>query len=128
MKPQNFIIRRYFIVFCLATLICSSGALFAQKTHHFKPTKYYFTYDAKHEPVLKLKPGDTLMTSTLDAFGNTITSSDQKASEIVHLPKVNHQTGPFFVDGAEPGDILVIHLFFKRCSFSYMQQQRDSHS
>jgi acetamidase/formamidase len=110
MKPPNLTMKRYSIVACLAILICSTGTLFAQKTHHFKPTKYYFTYDAKHEPVLKLKPGDILKTSTLDAFGNSISSSDQKASEIVHLPKVNHQTGPFFVEGAEPGDTLVIHL------------------
>ena len=98
------------IVAFLAILLCSISTLFAQKTHDFKPTKYYFTYDAKHEPVLKLKPGDILKTSTLDAFGNSISSSDQKASEIVHLPKVNHQTGPFFVEGAEPGDTLVLHL------------------
>ena len=38
----------------LVILICHSGALFAQKTHHFKPSKFYFTYDAKHEPVLKI--------------------------------------------------------------------------
>jgi len=102
---------KQFLVFLfLVMLICYSGALFAQKTHHFKPTKYHFTYDAKHEPVLKLKPGDTLMTSTLDAFGNTISSNKQKANEIVHLPNVNHQTGPFYVEGAEPGDTLVIHL------------------
>jgi acetamidase/formamidase len=97
-------------VICLILSICSSVTLFAQKTHTFKPAHYYFTYDAKHEPVLKLKPGDTLITSTLDAFGNAITTAEQKASDIVHLPKVNHQTGPFYVEGAEPGDTLVIHL------------------
>ncbi len=119
MKSQNFVIRLYLIVFCATTIIFSAGALFAQKTHRFKPTKYYFTYDAKHEPVLKLKPGDTLITSTLDAFGSTISTSDQKASEIVHLPKVNHQTGPFFVEGAEPGDTLVLHLLKVRPNREY---------
>jgi len=83
---------------------------FAQKTHHFKPAKYYYTYDGRHEPVLKLKPGDILITTTVDAFGNMISNEKQRASELVHLPKVNHQTGPFFVEGAEPGDTLVLHL------------------
>jgi len=82
MKPTGTTMKGYSIVACLAILICSTGTLLAQKTHHFKPTKYYFTYDAKHEPVLKLKPGDILKTSTLDAFGNSISSSNQKASEI----------------------------------------------
>jgi acetamidase/formamidase len=119
MKPSRLTMKRYAKVACLAILICCTGTLFAQKIHQFKPTKYYFTYDAKHEPALKLKPGDILETSTLDAFGNTISSSDQKASEIVHLPKVNHQTGPFFVEGAEPGDTLVIHLLKVRPNRDY---------
>jgi len=82
----------------------------AQKTHHFKPTKYYYTYDASHEPALKLKPGDILITTTRDAFGNKISRKEQRASELVHLPEVNDQTGPFYVEGAEPGDTLVLHL------------------
>jgi acetamidase/formamidase len=92
------------------SFIANAGVLFAQKTHRYKPTQYYFTYDARHKPVLKLKPGDILVTSTVDAFGNKVTRSDQRASEIIHLPKVNHQTGPFYVEGAEPGDTLVLHL------------------
>lgn len=84
--------------------------LFAQKTHHYKPATFHYTYDAKHEPVLKLKPGDILVTQTVDAFGNRVTRKDQLASEIVHLPKVNDQTGPFYVENAEPGDTLVLHL------------------
>ncbi|MGD9347872.1 MAG: acetamidase/formamidase family protein [Candidatus Aminicenantes bacterium] len=87
---------------------------FAQKTHHFKPTKYYYTYDAKHEPVLALAPGDTLITTTRDAFSNKIFKEDQKASELIHMPKVNDQTGPFYVEGAETGDTLVLHLMSVR--------------
>ncbi|MEE9501653.1 MAG: acetamidase/formamidase family protein [Candidatus Aminicenantaceae bacterium] len=96
-------------VLCLCVLTLSSLS-FAQKTHYFKPTKYYYTYDAKHEPVLTLAPGDTLITTTRDAFGNKISKEDQKASELIHMPKVNDQTGPFYVEGAEPGDTLVLHL------------------
>jgi len=92
---------------------------FAQQIHHFKPTKFYYTYDAKHEPVLKLKPGDTLITTTVDAFGNKISRQDQRASELVHLPEVNHQTGPFYVEGAEPGDTLVLQLLNVRPNRDY---------
>ncbi len=96
-------------VLCLCVLTLSSLS-FAQKTHYFKPIKYYYTYDAKHEPVLTLAPGDTLITTTRDAFSNKISKEDQKASELIHMPKVNDQTGPFYVEGAEPGDTLVLHL------------------
>lgn len=119
MKNSTRMIKPFMIFIIIGILISNSSILFAQKTHNFKPTKFYFTYDAKHEPVLKLKPGDTLVTSTVDAFGNKISRSDQKASEIVHLPKVNHQTGPFYVEGAEPGDILVLHLLKVRPDRDY---------
>lgn len=103
---MNFLTIFLFFVF----IMFFSSISFPQKTHHFKPAKYYFTYDAKHKPVLKLKPGDTLVTTTLDAFGNVITQKDQRASELIHLPKVNHQTGPFYVEGAMPGDTLILHV------------------
>jgi len=99
----------YGLVLCLCIFTLSSFS-FAQKTHHFKPVKYYYTYDAKHEPVLTLAPGDTLITTTRDAFSNKISKEDQKASELIHMPKVNDQTGPFYVEGAEPGDTLVLRL------------------
>lgn len=95
------------------------GILNAQKTHHFKPEKYYYTYNALHPPALKLAPGDTLVTTTRDAFSDKISSADQKASEIVHLPEVNDQTGPFYVEGAQPGDTLVLHLLKIRPNREY---------
>jgi acetamidase/formamidase len=110
MNRQSFKMKQIIFFATLMSFIANAGVLFAQKTHRYKPTKYYFTYDARHKPALKLKPGDILVTSTVDAFGNKISRSDQRASEIIHLPKVNHQTGPFYVEGAEPGDTLVLHL------------------
>ncbi|UCC41750.1 MAG: acetamidase/formamidase family protein [Candidatus Aminicenantes bacterium] len=108
------------MIFILIICFLGCSLIFtAQKTHHFKPKKYFYTYDAKHKPVLKLNPGDTLVTTTLDAFGNKISSADQLASEIIHLPKVNDQTGPFYVKGAEPGDTLVLHLLKVRPNRDY---------
>ncbi len=100
----------YFILVAWVILFVFQNQVFSQKTHYFKPRNYYYTYDSRHKPVLKLKPGDTLVTTTVDAFGDKITSEKQKASEIVHLPYVNHQTGPFYVEGVERGDTLVINL------------------
>ncbi|MBI1355081.1 MAG: acetamidase [Acidobacteria bacterium] len=73
------------------------------ETHRFEPSRYYNTFSFAHEPVLRIKPGDTIVTKTIDARG--FDASNQKVGE-----RPNPQTGPFYVEGAEPGDVLVIHF------------------
>jgi acetamidase/formamidase len=70
-------------------------------THHFEPTHYHMTLGS-HEPVLHIADGDTVITTTVDAFGKD--ARDQQVTE-----RGNPQTGPFFVAGAEPGDVLAVH-------------------
>ena len=66
--------------------------------------KYVF---ATADPVARLKSGDILETNTLDAFGNAI----QKPTDTLRLVKGdNPLTGPFYVEGAEPGDTLVVKI------------------
>ena len=60
----------------LVFLVHSAGLLCAQKTHRFTPKKFFYTYDARHEPVLKINPGDTLITTTRDAFSDRISRAD----------------------------------------------------
>jgi amidase len=71
-------------------------------THQFTPTRYYTTMGS-HEPVLHIEDGDTVITSTVDAGGR-----DKSGKEVT--PGGNPQTGPFFVEGAEPGETLVVTL------------------
>ncbi len=71
-------------------------------THHFAPTHYYTTIGS-HEPVLHIQPGDTVITTTVDARGQ-----DVNAQQIT--PPGNPMTGPFYIEGAEPGDTLVVRL------------------
>src|ERR1700683_74906 len=55
--------------------------------------------------VARLGPHDILETNTLDAFGDAI----QKPSDTLALVKgENPLTGPFFVEGAEPGDTIAV--------------------
>ena len=59
------------------------------------------------QPVARLKPGNILESNSLDCFGNAI----QKPGDPLSLAKGdNPLTGPFFVEGAEPGDTLVVHI------------------
>jgi acetamidase/formamidase len=58
-------------------------------------------------PVARLKPGSILEANSLDCFGNGI----QKPGDTTAMAKGdNPLTGPFFIEGAEPGDTLVVHL------------------
>jgi acetamidase/formamidase len=73
----------------------------APATHRFTPTEFYTTYSFAHPPALSIKPGDRVITRTIDAAG---TDWDGKSVS----PGGNPQTGPFFIDGAEPDDTLVV--------------------
>ena len=58
-------------------------------------------------PVARLRPGNILEANTLDCFGNAI----KKPGDTLALVKGdNPLTGPFFIEGAEPGDTLVVHI------------------
>jgi amidase len=59
------------------------------------------------DPVAHLKPGDILDTNTLDCFGDAI----RKPGDTLSMaPGDNPLTGPFFIDGAEPGDTLAVKI------------------
>src|SRR5918997_4784295 len=77
----------------------------------FVPTKkqYAWTFGGC-DPVLRVRPGEVLDLFTEDAFGGRIRSSDDLPSRSITYPFINPQTGPFFVEGAAPGDTLAIHL------------------
>jgi acetamidase/formamidase len=71
-------------------------------THRFQPTTYQNTFGT-HEAVLDIVPGDTVVTTTIDAGGR-----DMNNEQVGQRP--NPQTGPFRVVGAEPGDALVVRI------------------
>ena len=39
------------------------------ETHRFEPKEFYNTFSGAHTPVLRIKPGDHVVTSTIDARG-----------------------------------------------------------
>jgi amidase len=90
-------------------LSCALGIVFAvlvlplraAETHRFVPDRFYNTYSAAHPPALHVKPGDRIITRTIDAAG-----VDWNGKAVASGP--NPETGPFYIDGAEPGDILVV--------------------
>src|SRR3954466_2089455 len=71
--------------------------------------EYAYTFGGA-PPVMRVKPGTALRLWSDDAFGGALRSVDDLSSAKVDLGFVNPQTGPFYVEGAEPGDTLALHL------------------
>jgi acetamidase/formamidase len=77
----------------------------------FRPTPAQFAWTfGGVSPVEKVAPGTVMELWTEDAFGGRVRTTDDLVSEVIEFPFVNPQTGPFYVEGAEPGDTLAIHF------------------
>ena len=72
------------------------------KSYHYEPVSYYGIYTAAEPPVLHLFPGDTVTTRTMD--------SARDASIPRHGSGGDVNVGPFYVEGALPGDTLVVKI------------------
>ena len=90
-----------FRVFAIVAAVASAAAAQTPATHTFVPERFYNTFSFAHPPALRIKPGDRVVTKTADAAG-----VDWNGKPVAQGP--NPQTGPFYVEGAEPGDMLVV--------------------
>jgi amidase len=84
----------------------------APQTHTFEPTQFHHYFSAAIEPALHINPGDTVKTWSVDAGG-----TDPKG--VRRTSGGNPLTGPFYIEGAVPGDTLVVH-------FNRIRLNRDS--
>ena len=62
------------------------------------------------EPLVNVRPGTVVSTWTLDCFAGRVRSTSDLVSEVCDPRFLNPQTGPFYVDGARPGDTLAVHF------------------
>jgi amidase len=89
-------------------LLCLAALLFPfplrSEVHKVDAKVYYRTFFRGHPALQKVKPGDTVVTKTIDAFGQ----DDQGV--LRHPEPGNPLTGPFYVEGAEPGDALAVRF------------------
>lgn len=70
--------------------------------HEFFPQTYYTAFGS-FEPALRIKSGDTVITTTVDNEG-------RDANDKHVILGGNPLTGPFYVENAEPGDCLAVRL------------------
>ena len=83
------------LILCFAA---SALLISGQTTHRFKPTVGHPTF-AVRPPVLTVKPGDTVESESL--WGEWYERAGGKWPG---------EVGPFAIEGAEPGDTLVVHV------------------
>jgi amidase len=81
----------------LVTCLTTAG-LFAQVPEH-----YYRTFGHDNPVFKRIKPGDVIATQTLDSGGKNFRGEQSS-------PGGNPLTGPFYIEGAEPGDAILVKL------------------
>lgn len=79
--------------------------------HVYMPTRDDLAYTfGGRPPVAQLASGDVLSTYTEDCFGGAVRTIEDLPSKVCEFPYLNPVTGPFFIEGAEPGDTLAVHF------------------
>ena len=73
----------------------------APQTYTFTPTEFHRVISATIPPALRIFPGDTVQTKSIDSGGYDENSAQRSLGG-------NPLTGPFYVEGALPGDTLVV--------------------
>jgi acetamidase/formamidase len=77
--------------------------------HKVVASTYYRTFSRLYPVLLRIKPGDTVSTKCVDSGGQD--DKGERKSE-----PGNPLTGPFFIEGAEPGDAIAVRLNKVRCN------------
>ena len=78
---------------------------------------FHYTIGPYTSPVLSVKPGDRIIVETRDAFDGAIKTEQDLVSEKLRPlfpnpqnPRTNPQSGPIFVEDAEPGDTVAVYI------------------
>lgn len=80
-------------------------------THHLDTSGVHNFWDNSIPPRIRIRPGDTVVFETVEASVNQITPQSTNADiGSLDFGRVNAVTGPVYVEGAEPGDGLVVEV------------------
>jgi acetamidase/formamidase len=92
-------LRRSWLSFALLAC-CAARA----ETHRVIGESYYHTFSAGHPVLARVNPGDTIVTKTVDSAGFDYQGIRRTKTH------GNPLTGAFYVEGAQPGDALVVRI------------------
>ena len=89
------------VLLSLAYIGTAGVALTAAQSRQIVAQTYYNTFSHSHPVLARIRPGELVVTKTIDASGRDENSA-------VRGSRPNPLTGPFYVEGAEPGDALAV--------------------
>jgi amidase len=69
----------------------------------------YFEISRHNPPALTIQPGETVSVETEDAFSGQIRKQGDRR-DMEKMPYGNPQSGPIYVEGADKGDTLAVHI------------------
>ena len=69
----------------------------------------YYEFSRHNPPRICIEPGETLLVESEDAFSGQIRSDSDRRDKQAK-PFGNPQTGPIWIEGAEPGDALAVTI------------------
>lgn len=79
--------------------------------HTIHRKNHHFGWDRSFEPKLIAKSGETIHFECLDSSGEQLTKTSTVADiKTLDFGKINPVTGPVYVEGAMPGDVLKVTL------------------
>lgn len=78
------------------------------KKHLIKTENYKYVFSPYENPIAYVESGDMLEIYTEDAFVGRLDREDKNPETVA--PFCNPQTGPIYINGAEPGDTLKINI------------------
>jgi len=71
--------------------------------------KVFYAFSADLDPAIRVQPGELIQMETHDCFCGQL-QSEADTIETLDWERVNPATGPVFVQGAHPGDILAVDI------------------
>ena len=73
--------------------------------------RHHFGWNNTNEPALRAAPGETVSFEVVDASGGQLSRTSTTADvAALDFARVNPVTGPVYVEGAEPGDALIVEV------------------
>ena len=78
-------------------------------TYRPQPDEWAWAFGGQ-PAVRRVQPGTVLELYTEDCFGGRVQGVEDLPSQVCEFPYLNPVTGPFHVEGAEPGDTLAVHF------------------
>ncbi|XQY91618.1 acetamidase/formamidase family protein [Metabacillus sp. HB246100] len=74
-----------------------------------KKEHYMYAFDKQNEPAIHVSSGDQIVIDTYDCFQDQI-QSESASFQSIDWDRINPATGPVYVEGALPGDVLKVKI------------------